>query len=63
MSSYDAVSVIEAAIAASVVPAGIARLRVLSDSDEQVALTIVDALETAGYRIVRAEGGADSPGE
>ena len=52
MSSYDAVEVIARAIGSEVAqPTG--SMRFLPQSDEDVALAVVDALESAGYEIVR----------
>ena len=52
MSSYDATAVIASAIQ-SVIRQPIGSPRMLLDTDEQVALTIIDALEAAGFEIVR----------
>mgnify|MGYP003575643010 CR=1 FL=1 len=52
MSSYDAKEVIASAIQ-SVVRQPIGSPRMLLDTDEQVALTIIDALEAGGFGIVR----------
>jgi hypothetical protein len=48
-----AASVIEAAVAAEVVRAGAAGIRVVAASDEAVALAILDALEREGLEVVR----------
>ncbi len=61
MSSYNASNVIAEAIATAVVRAGTVALRTLPETDEQVALDIIDALEAAGYRIVPDESGEDEP--
>jgi len=53
MSSYDAVGIIEEQLNAEViVPAG---LRLRPATDEQIALNIIDALEAAGFEIVRKQ--------
>ena len=52
MSSYEATAVIASAIQ-SVIRQPIGAPRILLDSDEQVALTIIDALEAAGFEILR----------
>jgi hypothetical protein len=54
MSSYDATDVVTEAIGAAVIRAGIVGVRTLPESDEQLALDIIGALEAAGYRIVRS---------
>ncbi len=54
MASEDVTSVIAAAIASAVAqPLG--SMRFLPQSDEALALAVVDALEQAGFRIVRAD--------
>lgn len=54
MSSYDATAVIAQAIRSAVAqPLG--SMRFLPQSDEEVALSIIDALERAGFRIVRLD--------
>jgi hypothetical protein len=54
MSSYDATPVIAAAIKSAVAhPLG--SMRFLPDSDEDVALVVIDALEAAGFEIVRSD--------
>jgi hypothetical protein len=52
MSSYDATPVIAEAIQARVRQPK-ASLRFLIETDEQVALSIIDALERGGFEIVR----------
>jgi hypothetical protein len=49
----DVLAIIDAAINASVAPAGALRLPVLSESSEQIAIDIVDALESAGFTIAK----------
>ncbi|HEX6604359.1 MAG TPA: hypothetical protein VF027_05715 [Sphingomicrobium sp.] len=51
----EVIAIIRAAIEASVTPAGIVRIPVLSQSGEQVAIDIVDALQSAGFKVVRAD--------
>jgi len=53
MSSYDATGVIEAQLDAEAVLVG--ALRVRPATDEQIALSIIDALEAAGFEIVRKQ--------
>jgi len=53
MSSYDATGVIEAQLGAEAVLVG--ALRVRPATDEQIALSIIDALEAAGFEIVRKQ--------
>jgi hypothetical protein len=54
MSSYDATAVIERAIRSAVAqPLG--SMRFIPQSDEEVALSIIEALESAGFEIVRSE--------
>jgi len=55
MSSYDATPVIAAAIKSEVAHP-ITSFRILPLSDEELALTIIDALESAGFLIVRRDG-------
>lgn len=52
MSSYDAALVIEEAIRREIT--GLS-LRLIRLTDEEAAFRIIDALEEAGYRIVRAD--------
>ena len=54
MSSYDAQSVIEEALRAEVVLTG-GFLRLRPHTDEQIALNLIEALEAAGFEIVRKE--------
>jgi hypothetical protein len=55
MSSYDATAVIARAISTEVAhPLG--SLRFLPQSEEEVALAIIEALESAGFKIVRQDG-------
>jgi hypothetical protein len=51
----EVLAVISAAINADVVPAGVIRLPVLSESGDQIAIDIVDALESAGFTITKVE--------
>ena len=54
MSSYDATAVIASAIKSEVAhPLG--SMRLLPQSEEEVALAIIDALESAGFQIVRQD--------
>ncbi len=54
MSSYDATAVIGQAVKSAVAqPLG--SMRFLPQSDEEVALSIIDALETAGFKSVRRD--------
>lgn len=48
-----AIRIIQDAIAAEVVRAGLAGVRALPESDEAVALSILDALEQNGLEVVR----------
>jgi hypothetical protein len=50
----EALGIIESAIAEAVVAAGQVRIRVLSVSDEALALDILNALDQHGLTIVRA---------
>jgi hypothetical protein len=56
MSSYDAAPVIAGAIKAQVRQPK-ASMRFLVEGDEQIALSIIDALEDAGFEIVRRNDG------
>ena len=47
----DAADIIEQAIRDEVVPAGLARIRVLAATDEQVALAVLDALDRHGLAV------------
>ena len=54
MSSYDATAIIAAALKSEVAhPVG--GMRLLPQGDEVVALAIIDALERAGFEIVRRD--------
>jgi len=53
MDREEVLSIIRSAVEASVTPAGAVRLPVLQEGGEQVAIDIVDALEGAGFTIVR----------
>jgi len=55
MSSYDATGIIEEQLSSEVVVASGLRLR--AATDEQLALNIIDALEAAGFEIVRKQSG------
>jgi hypothetical protein len=55
MEREEALAIIRSAVEANVTPAGVVRIPVLSESGEQVAIEIVDALENAGFRIIRNE--------
>jgi 3-hydroxyisobutyrate dehydrogenase-like beta-hydroxyacid dehydrogenase len=57
----EAARVIEEAVGAEVVRAGEFRMRVLAAADEQVALSILDALDRHGLEIVRK--GASKEGD
>lgn len=48
-----AAAIVEEAIRAEVVMAGIPRIRVLAATDEQVALRVIHALDRHGLEIVR----------
>jgi hypothetical protein len=61
MSSYDAVDVVTESIRGAVTRAGLLGVRTLPESDEQLALDIISALEGAGYRIVRREDEGNQP--
>jgi len=52
MSSYDATPVIAAAISSKVAHP-ITSFRLLPLSDEELALDIIEAIESAGFKIVR----------
>lgn len=52
MSSYDATAVIAAAIASQVAQP-LSTMRFLPQSDEEAALAIIDALESAGFAMVK----------
>jgi hypothetical protein len=55
LSSYDATSIIADAIKSEVAhPLG--SMRFLPQSDEEVALAIINALEDAGFKIVKRDG-------
>lgn len=54
MSSYDATAVIAAAIASQVAQP-VSTMRFLPQSDEEAALAIIDALESAGFVIVQRD--------
>ena len=57
MSSYDATSVIAAAIKSEVAhPLG--AMRFWPQTDEELALAIIEALEQAGFEIVKRATGA-----
>jgi hypothetical protein len=51
----EVLAVIGEAINSGVVPAGAIRLPVLSESGDQIAIDIVDALESAGFTITKVE--------
>jgi hypothetical protein len=53
MPSEDIISIIREAIEQSVKPAGIVRMPILSESGDQVARDIADALENAGFEIMK----------
>ena len=53
MPSEEVISIIREAIEQSVRPAGMVRIPVLSDSGDQVARDIADALESAGFEIIK----------
>ena len=55
MSRQDVVAIIERTIREAVIKAGSFGVRTLPESNEQVALDVVDALEAAGYEIVHRE--------
>jgi hypothetical protein len=55
MEREEVVAIIRSAVERNVTPAGAVRIPVLSESGEQVAIEIIDALESAGFRIVRDE--------
>lgn len=57
MHHVESLGVIQRVIADSVVPAGLARIRTLPLTDEQLALDILNALEEQGLTIV---SGGDS---
>jgi len=60
MSSYDATPIIAAAVNAEVAhPLG--SMRLLPQTDEQVALAIIEALESAGFEIVRRSEQSSQP--
>jgi hypothetical protein len=54
VSSYDATAAIADAIK-SVVAQPLGSMRFLPQSDEEVALAIIDGIEAAGFEIVRRE--------
>jgi hypothetical protein len=51
----EIVAVIRQTVEASVTRAGVAGIPVLSESGEQVAIDVVDALENAGFTIARTD--------
>ena len=55
MDRDEVLAVIRTAIDADVTPAGTVRMPVLSESGEQVAIDVLDALESAGFAIIRRE--------
>jgi|KBSSwiStaDraftv2_1062776.scaffolds.fasta_scaffold03694_9 hypothetical protein len=55
MNRDEVLVVIRTAIGADVTPAGTIRMPVLSESGEQVAIDVLDALESAGFAIIRRE--------
>ena len=59
MSSYDAAPVIAAAINSKVAHP-ITSFRILPLSDEELALDIIEALENAGFKIVKQDEQSDS---
>ncbi len=54
MSSYDAAPVIQRAIQ-SLVAQPLGSMRFLPQSDEEVALSLIEALESAGFKIVKQD--------
>jgi hypothetical protein len=56
MHDTEALGVIQRVIGDSVVSAGLARMRTLPLTDEQLALDIINALDEQGLRIVRVGG-------
>jgi hypothetical protein len=55
MNRDEVLAVIRTAIEADVTPAGIVRMPILSERGEQVAIDVLDALESAGFAIIRRE--------
>jgi len=55
MDREEVLSIIRSAVETNITPAGSVRLPVLTESGEQMAIDIVDALEDAGFTIVRRE--------
>ena len=55
MNRDEVLVVIRTAVEADVTPAGTVRMPVLSESGEQVAIDVLDALESAGFAIIRRE--------
>jgi hypothetical protein len=55
MDREEVISIIRDAVEASVRRAGTIGIPVLSESGEQVAIDVVDALESAGFTIGRSE--------
>ena len=55
MDREQVLSIIRDAIEAKVTPAGLVRMPILSESAEQVAIDVVDALEAAGFKISSSE--------
>ena len=53
MDREEVLSIIRSAVEANITPAGSVRLPIIMESGEQVAIDIVDALEGAGFTIVR----------
>ncbi|MEO6199219.1 MAG: hypothetical protein ABIO68_04705 [Sphingomicrobium sp.] len=52
MASEEVVSIIRECIEQNITPAGLFRVPVISETGDQVARDISDALERAGYEIV-----------
>lgn len=55
MDREQVLGIIREAIEANVTAAGIVRMPILSESAEQTAIDVVDALEAAGFTISKAE--------
>jgi isopropylmalate/homocitrate/citramalate synthase len=54
MDREQVLAIIRDAIEAAVTHAGLVRMPVLSESPEQVAIDVVDALENAGFAITKS---------
>ena len=52
MHHVESLAIVQRVIAQSVVPAGLAQMRILPLTDEQLALDILNALDEQGLRIV-----------